>query len=139
MGAAYGAEVLSSGDYHATVTLDDRPLSGDTDHVVAFARSKTLYVCIQDLTQMVSGKRTRAGQLVSIKSFVGQRNSGTYVFTIGSSAATANGHAVTLTAPVVESYGRVYIPLSFFGSGTVPTHVKISPDGRTGSIILPAN
>lgn len=42
-----------------------------------------------------------------------------------------------LPAPVVRAYGHVYIPLSFFGTGAVRTHVKISPDGRTGDIILP--
>ncbi len=134
---ALGAETLSQGDYHATVTLDDRPLSRDTDHVVAFERGKTLYVCIQDLTQMVSGKRYRAGQQITVRSFVGQRNAGDFVFTIGSTVATANGHPLRLTAPVVESYGRVYIPLSFFGSHAVTSHVKISPDGRTGNIIFP--
>lgn len=129
--------MLSRGDLQATVTLDGRPLSRDTDHVVAFARGKTLYVCIQDLTQMVSGKRYRAGGQITVRSFVGQQDAGNYVFTIGSNTASANGHPVHLTAPVVESYGRVYIPLSFFGSRAVPTHVKISPDSRSGNIILP--
>lgn len=85
---------------------------------------------------MVSGKRYRQGQKITVRSFVGQQNAGNYVFTIGSVAASANGHPITLKAPVVESYGRVYIPLSFFGSRVVSTHVKISADGRNGDIIL---
>jgi hypothetical protein len=135
--AAFAAEVLSGGDYHATVTVDGRRLSADTDHVVSFTRSKTLYVCVEDLKEMVMGKRTRIGKQITVVSFKGQVNSGTYVFTIGSTKATVNGKPTTLKAPVVESYGRVYIPLSFFGSSAVPTHVTISPDGRKGNIMLP--
>ncbi len=136
-GPALAAPPLTGGDKSATVTVGMRPLSADTDHVVAFERGKTLYVCVQDLKQMASGSMTRSGNQFTIESFKGDSNSRKFVFTIGSTQATAGGKPVQLTAPVVEAYHHVYVPLSFFGSGAVRTHVKISPDGRTGDIILP--
>ena len=130
---------LTGGDKSATVTLGMRPLSADTDHVVAFERGGTLYVCVQDLKQMASGSMTRSGNQFTVQSFKGDANSRKFVFTIGSTEATAGGKPVTLTAPVVAAYHHVYVPLSFFGSGAVRTKVKISADGRTGDIIVPAD
>jgi len=135
---AFGAApALLSGDRSATVTVDGRPLSADTDHIVAFDRGKTLYVCVEDLKQMVSGSMTRAGKQLTVKSFKGDSNSRTFVFTVGSMKATAHGQAVELSAPVLDVYGHIYIPLSFFGSNALRTHAKISADGRAGDILLP--
>jgi hypothetical protein len=131
------APALTGGDRSATVTVGGRPLSADTDHVVAFERDKTLYVCVKDLKQMASGSMSHDGATYTLKSFKGDSNSRTFVFSVGSSTVTASGKPFVLSAPVVRAYGHLYVPLSFFGSGAVRTHVKISPDGRTGDIILP--
>jgi hypothetical protein len=131
------APALTSGDLPATVTVGGRPLSSDTDHVVAFTRGKTLYVCVEDLKQMVSGGMTRVGDEFTVASFKGDADSKKYVFTIGSTKATAAGKPIVLSAPVVEAYGEIYVPLSFFGSPGVRTHVKIAADDRSGDIILP--
>ena len=135
--ALAAAPGLTHGDLPATVTVGGRPLSGDTDHVVAFTRGKTLYVCVEDLKQMVSGAMTRAGNTFTVASFKGDTDSKTYIFTIGSTKAIAAGRPIMLTAPVIEVYGQIYVPLSFFGSPSVRTHVKISADDRSGDIILP--
>ena len=60
-----------------------------------------------------------------------------FVFSVGSTPVTAGGKPFHLSAPVVRAYHHTYIPLSFFGTGAVRTKVKISPDGRTGDIVLP--
>ncbi len=135
--ALAAAPPLTGGDKSATVTVDGRPLSADTDHVVAFTRGTILYVCVMDLRQMVSGSVSHDGKVYTVKSFKGDSNSKSYTFTIGSPIVDAAGTTVKLEAPVIRAYGHIYIPLSFFGSGGVRTKVKISADDRTGDIILP--
>jgi len=131
------APALSGGDKPATVTVGGRPLSADTDHIVAFTRGKTLYVCVDDLKAMVSGSMTHTGNQYTVHSFKGDTNSKTYQFAVGSAKVIAAGKPVELSAPIISAYGHVYIPLSFFGSGAVRTHAKISADARSGDIILP--
>jgi len=131
------APALTNGDKPATVTIGERPLSADTDHVVAFKRGDVLYVCVQDLRQMVSGQTTHSGDHYVVESFKGDANSKTYAFTIGSNQVRTGGKTVALSAPVIRAYGHVYIPISFFSSGAVKTKVSMSADGRTGDIILP--
>jgi hypothetical protein len=131
------APALTGGDKSATVTVEGRPLSADTDHVIAFTRGKILYVSVRALRRMVSGSVSHDGKVYTVNSFRGDSNSKSYTFTIGSPMVTAAGTTVKLEAPVIKAYGHIYIPLSFFGSGAVRTKVKISADDRTGDIILP--
>jgi hypothetical protein len=135
--AALAAPPLTNGDLHAVVTVEGRPLSDDKDHVVAFTRGKVLYVCVQDLRQMVSGSIVRHGKSFTVQSFKGDSNSKAYTFTIGSTKADAAGLPVVMEAPVLSAYGHLYIPLSFFGRAAVPTTVQIAPDARRGNIELP--
>jgi hypothetical protein len=135
--ALAAAPPLTGGDRSATVTVGERPLSADTDHVVAFERAGTLYVCVKDLKQMASGTESHDGSTYTVTSFKGDSNSRVFVFSVGSTTVTAGGKPFHLSAPVVRAYHHTYIPLSFFGTGAVRTKVKISPDGRTGDIVLP--
>jgi hypothetical protein len=135
--ALAAAPPLAAGDRSATVTVGERPLSADTDHVVAFERGGTLYVCVKDLKQMASGTESHDGSTYTVTSFKGDSNSRTFVFSVGASSVSVAGKTYQLSAPVVRAYHHVYIPLSFFGTGAVRTKVKISADGRAGDIILP--
>jgi hypothetical protein len=119
------------------VTVEGRPLSDDKNHVVAFTRGSVLYVCVQDLEQMVSGRMTRHGNSFTVQSFKGDSNSKNYTFTVGSTKAEAGGLPVVMEAPVVAAYGHLYIPLTFFGRAALPTTVQIAPDARSGNIELP--
>jgi hypothetical protein len=117
------APPLHPGDVPATVTINERPLSYDTDHVIAFKRGREIYVCLMDIRQMINGQQVRHGNTYIVHSFRGDTDSRTYVFKIGSAHATAHGQPVTLHAPVVEAYGHVYLPLSFFEADALVTHV----------------
>jgi hypothetical protein len=139
--AAHAAtpQPLLPGDQPAIVTVNERPLSNDVDHVVAFKRGKEIYVSLEDMKQMVSGSMKRTGKTFTVHSFRGDTNSRTYVFHIGSAHATAHGQPVSLHAPVVEAYGHVYIPLSFFEADALVTHVRYNGSHQLGDIVIPEN
>lgn len=131
------ATALAPGDRPATVTVEHRPLSADRDHVVAFTRANTLYVCLDDLTQAVSGSLHRDGKRIAVTTFAGSANSRTATFSVGSADATLDGRAIHLEAPVVAPYGCAYVPLSFFGAPGVRTRVTFGANHRSGNIALP--
>jgi hypothetical protein len=72
-----------------------------------------------------------------VRSFPGATDSHVYVFTIGSAKAIAHGQPVTLHAPVVEAYGHVYIPMSFFEADALVTHVRYNGDHTQADIVIP--
>jgi len=132
------AATLVPGDEPATVTLNGlRPISAPTDHIVAFRRGGTIYVCAGDLTKAVMGAVSHDGQHFTITSFKGMTESRTAAFTLGSEKATLDGKDIELKAPPVKAYGRLYIPLSFFGSPGMRTKFAVAKDGKSGTIILP--
>ena len=134
---AAAVTALAPGDLPATVTVDHRPLSADTGRVVAFSRAKTIYVCLDDVKQAVTGSIAHDGKRIVLTTFTGSSNSRTVTFTPGSTNAMLDGKPLVLTAPVVTQYGCAFIPLSFFGSPGLRTRVTFAADGRSGNVVLP--
>jgi hypothetical protein len=128
------APVLLAGDRAASVTINDRPLSGNSEKVDAFKRGDVLYVSLDDVMRAFNGSMVHDGTHYTVKSFRYSANSKTFTFTMGSAEASVEGKPIELKAPAVKAYGRAFIPLSFFGSGAVRTHVTMSSDGTNADI-----